>query len=76
MLDKVFKYLLQARLKIKLSKCLFFKEQIHYLGQLVNGTSILPLANKIESLMKLKPSTNIEEVKHFLRHRLLPKIHM
>ena len=51
--------LLIARLKIKLSKCLFFKEQIHYLGHLVSGTSILPLADKIEALMKLKPPTNI-----------------
>ena len=29
--------------------------------------SILPLANKIEALMKLKPPTNIKEVRHFLR---------
>ena len=55
MLDKAFKCLLNARLKIKLSKCSFFKEQIHYLGHLVSGMSILPLADKIEVLMKLKP---------------------
>ena len=51
--------------KLKLSKCSFFKEQIHYLGHLINGTSILPLADKIEALMKLKPPTNIKEVRHF-----------
>ena len=38
---------------------LIFKEQIHYLGHLVSGTSILPLADKIEALMKLKPPTII-----------------
>ena len=59
-------WLLNAGLKIKLSKCLFFKEQIHYLGHLVSGTSILPLANKINVLMKLKPSSNIKEVRYFL----------
>ena len=37
MLDKAFKHLLKAILKIKLSKYSFFKEQIHYLGQLVSG---------------------------------------
>ena len=66
MLDKAFKCLLKARLKIKLGKCLFFKEQIYYLGLLVRGTSILPLANKTEVFMKLKSPTNIKEVRHFL----------
>ena len=44
---------------------LIFEEQIHYLGHLVSGTSILPLADKIEVLMKLKPPMNIKEVRHF-----------
>ena len=68
MLDKAFKCLIKARLKIKLSKCSFFMEQIHYLGHLSSGTSILPLGNKIEALMKLKQLTNIKEVRHFLTH--------
>ena len=55
MIEKAFRCLLNAGLKIKLNKCLFFKEQIHYLGHLVSGTSILPLAYKTEALMKLKP---------------------
>ena len=66
MLDKAFKCLLKARLKTKLSKYSLFKEKIHYLGNLISGTSILTLANKIEALMKLKPPTNIKEVRHFL----------
>ena len=66
MLDKAFKHLLKAGLKIRLSKCLFFKEQIHYLGHLASETSILWLAHKIEALMKFKPPTNVKEVKHFL----------
>ena len=67
MLDKAFKHLLNSRLKIKLSKCSFFKEQIHYLGHLVSETSILLLAIKIEAHMKLKPLTIIKEVRHFFR---------
>ena len=30
MIEKAFKYVLKAGLKIKPSKCSFFKEQIHY----------------------------------------------
>ena len=67
MLDKAFKCSLKTRLKIKLM--LILKEQIHYLGHLVSGMSILPLANKIEALMKLKPPTNKKEVRHVLRLR-------
>ena len=66
MREKAFKCLLKAGLKIKLNKCSFFKEQIHYLDHLVSGTSILTPANKIEAPMKLKPPTNIKEVRHFL----------
>ena len=65
-ISKAFEHLQKASLKIKLSKCLFFKDQIHYLGHLVNGTSILPLVDKIEALMKLKPPTNIKQVRHSL----------
>ena len=65
MISNTFEHLQKAGLKIKLSKCLFFKEQIHYLGHLVSGNSILPLIDKIEALMKLNP-LNIKEVRHFL----------
>ena len=44
--DKAFRCLLKAGPEIKLSKCSFLKEKVLYLGHLVSGTSILPLANK------------------------------
>ena len=55
MISNVFECLHKASLKIKCSKCSFFKEQINYLGHLVSGNSILPFMDKIEALMKLKP---------------------
>ena len=55
MIRDAFEPLQKAGLKIKLSKCSFCKEQIHYLGYLVSGNSILPLADKIEALIKLQP---------------------
>ena len=45
---------------------LVFKEQINSLGHLVSGTPILSLTDKIKALMKLKPPTNMKEVRHFL----------
>ena len=51
MTSKAFEHLQKVSLKIRLGKYSFFKEQIYYLGHLV----ILPLADKIEALMKLKP---------------------
>ena len=62
LLEKAFKCLLKAGLKIKLSKYSLHKEQMNHLGHLVSGTSILPLADKIEVLMKLKHPNNIKEV--------------
>ena len=56
----------KASLKTKLSKCLFFQEQVQYLGQLVCGASIFSLTGKIEAFMKLKLPTNIKEARHFL----------
>ena len=66
MLDNASKHLLKTRLKIKMNKCSLFKKQIHYLGHLVSGTSILPFVDKTEGLMKLKSPTNVKEVRHFL----------
>ena len=66
MINNVFESLHKAGLKIKLSKCSFLKEQIHYLGHLVIGNSILLLMDKTEALMKLSPPTNINKVRHFL----------
>ena len=66
MLENTLEHILKAGLKIKLSKCSFFKEQINYLGHLVSGMSIIPLADTIEALMKLKPPINVIEVRHLL----------
>ena len=53
MLDNAFKHLLKTRLKIKLSNCSFFKEQINYLDHLVSGMSTLPVTHSNEALMKI-----------------------
>ena len=65
-LEEVFKCLKDADLKIKHSKCEFFKSKFHYLGYLVGANGIQPLLEKVAAIEALEPPQNIEEVWHFL----------
>ena len=58
-LEKVFTALQQAELKIKASKCEFFKSHVYYLGFLIGESG------KVEAINKITTPTSIEEVKHF-----------
>ena len=65
-LKEVFQRLREADLKLKASKCNFFKKHIQYLGHLVSGEGIEPLPEKLESLKEMPPPTNPREVRQFL----------
>ena len=65
-LREVFQRLREADLKLKASKCNFFKKHIQYLGHLVSGEGIEPLPEKLESLKEMPPPTNPREVRQFL----------
>ena len=49
-LEIVFSCLREAGLKMKCSKCDFFKSEIHYLGHLISPEGISPLPNKLDSI--------------------------
>ena len=49
-LETVFSCLREAGLKMKWSKCDFFKSEIHYLGHLISPKGIIPLPNKLDSI--------------------------
>ena len=49
-LEIVFSCLWEAGLKMKHSKCDFFKSEIHYLGHLISPEGISPLPNKLDSI--------------------------
>ena len=49
-LEIVFSCLWEAGLKMKCSKCDFFKSEIHYLGHLISPEGISPLPNKLDSI--------------------------
>ena len=52
-IEQVFKALQGADLKIKRSKCEFFKSKVHYLGYLVGADRVEPLPKKLEAIRKL-----------------------
>ena len=65
-LETVFSCLKEANLKMKLGKCQFFKQHLHYLAQLISEHSIQPLQDKIMVITNLTEPKNINELHHFL----------
>ena len=65
-LEEVFRWIKDTDLKIKCSKCEFFKSKVHYLGYLVGANSIQPLPEKVTTIEALEPPQNIEELQHSL----------
>ena len=47
--------------KIKLSKCQFFKTQLHYLGHKILADRLEQLPKKLEAMKNLAPTKNVDE---------------
>jgi transposase InsO family protein len=62
----IFERLKIADLKLKESKCNFFKKHLQYLGHLLSGEGIEPLQEKLESVKKMPYPRNPTEIKQFL----------
>ena len=65
-LETVFSHLREAGLKMKRSKCDFFKSEIHYLGHLISPEGISPLPNKLDCIQHMPVLKNAKEIKQFL----------
>ena len=65
-LEIVFSHLREAGLKMKHSKCDFFKSEIHYLGHLISLEGISPLPNKLDSIKHMPVPNSVKEIKQFL----------
>ena len=65
-IEEIFKWLEAADLKMKRSKCDFFKKHIHYLGHLISADGIRPLKDKLDSIRDMPAPCNSKEVKQFL----------
>ena len=65
-LETIFSHLKEAGLKMKWSKCDFFKSDIHYLGHLISTKGISPLPNKLDCIQHMPVPKNMKEIKQFL----------
>ena len=65
-LEIVFSHLWEAGLKMKCSKCDFFKSKIHYLGHLISPEGISLLPNKLDSIRHMPVPNSTKEIKQFL----------
>ena len=65
-LSTVFEKFQKAGLKIKLSKCQFFKTHLHYLGHRISANGLEPLPEKLEAIKNLAPARNVDEAHQIL----------
>ena len=64
--EAVFKKLYAAGLKLKPSKCFFFREEIEYLGHVVSGKGISTNPKKVEAVSKWPTPKTVYDVRSFL----------
>ena len=65
-LEIVFSRCREAGLKMKRSKCDFFKSEIHYLGHLISPDGISPFPNKLDSIKHMPVPNSAKGIKQFL----------
>ena len=56
----------QANLKLRKSKCAFFRKELHYLGHILTSDGIKPQTEKIKAICDMKPPTNQKGVREYL----------
>ena len=65
-LQKIFEKFHYAGLKLKSSKCDFFKLHIKYGGHLISGTGIYPFNQKVQVILGLALPSNVTQVRHIM----------
>ena len=65
-IEEIFRRLEAADLKMKRSKCDFFKKHIHYLGHLISADGVRPLKDKLDTIRDMPAPRSSKEVKQFL----------
>ena len=65
-LEAVFQKLITAGLKLKPTKCFFFRDEIEYLGHVVSGKGISTNPKKIEAVTKWPTPKTVYDVRSFL----------
>ena len=57
--EVIFQKLKEEGLKLKESKCDFFKKEIHYLGHLISDKGIYPLPEKLDTICNMPKPKNV-----------------
>ena len=65
-IEAVFERLSRHNLKLKASKCEFFKTSVLYLGHIVSSEGISTDPEKTAAIRNWQPPSNIKELRHFL----------
>lgn len=65
-LREVLSRLKNAGLKLQKEKCVFFKNEVTYLGYVIDKNGLRACKKKVEAIVKAPRPTNITEVKRFL----------
>ena len=74
-LRKVLSCLQQTGLSLKLPKCQFGLNKVHYLGHVIGNGEVLPDPRKVEAVKNFKrPETKTEVSLIFWSHQLLPQV--
>ena len=60
-----FERLKQHNLKIKITKCLFFKDEIEFIGHTISAEGIKPNKKYIKNVLQLTEPTNKKEVRTY-----------
>lgn len=65
-IDKVFRKLREANLKIQINKCKFFARETLYLGHILTPEGVKPNSAKVDTILNLKLPNTVKGIKSFL----------
>jgi len=65
-LKAVFLLLQQHQLKVKLSKCAFAKQQVHYLGHVISKNGVATDPTKVQDILNWPTPQSVRDVRGFL----------
>lgn len=65
-IEKVFNRLKEAGFTLRLKKCSFFREEMPFLGYILNSSGIRPDPSRTQALADYRPPKNVKELQRFL----------
>ena len=65
-LDRVLSLLSEAGLRLNRNKCFFLRDQVEYLGHIIDAQGLHPTEEKIAAIKNAPPPKNVNELRSFL----------